>query len=64
MEDVRNVYDVIKTQHNLTFSLKNKQIEVLQNVMEGKNVLAVLPTGYGKSILYALPPLFQNQVRY
>ena len=40
-------------------TLKEKQYEVLKLlVVEEKDVLAVLPTGYGKSsIYYLLPPV-------
>ena len=38
-------------------SLKEKQYEVLKLlVVEKKDVLAVLPTGYGKSLIYQLLP--------
>ena len=30
-------------------SLKEKQIEVIVNLVKGNDVFAVLPTGYGKS---------------
>ena len=38
-------------------SLKEKQYEVLRElVVKNKDVLAVLPTGYGKSLIYQLLP--------
>ena len=41
-------------------TLKEKQYEVLKLlVVEEKDVLAVLPTGYGKSLIYyLLPPVW------
>src|SRR5699024_3370178 len=33
------------------------QAEIIQDVMEGKDVLGILPTGSGKSICYQLPSL-------
>jgi Werner syndrome ATP-dependent helicase len=37
--------------------LKDKQIEVIDNVMANRDVCCVLPTGYGKSLCYQLPAL-------
>ena len=40
-------------QHFSDIALKEKQYEVLKLlVVEEKDVLAVLPTGYGKSLIY------------
>ena len=42
-------------------SLKEKQYEVLRElVVKNKDVLAVLPTGYGKSLIYQLLPPILN----
>ncbi len=38
-------------------ALKDKQIEALDALAHGKDVLAVLPTGYGKSFVFQLPAL-------
>ncbi len=37
--------------------LRLDQVEVLKEVFQGKDALAVLPTGSGKSLIYALPAL-------
>ena len=37
-------------------SLKEKQIEVIVNLVKGNDVFAVLPTGYGKSSCYICLP--------
>ena len=44
--------------------LKDKQIEVLDNYMAGKDVIGLLPTGYGKSMCYLIPPLMSNKVMF
>ena len=42
--------------------LKDKQKEVIKNVIEGRHTVAILPTGYGKSMTYMLPPLILDEV--
>jgi ATP-dependent DNA helicase RecQ len=36
--------------------LKSEQKEIIQNVLERKDSMAVLPTCFGKSMCYVLPP--------
>ena len=38
--------------------LKSEQKEIIQNVLERKDSMAVLPTGFGKSMCYVLPSHF------
>ena len=38
-------------------NLKSKQEEVIASFLEGNNVFAVLPTGYGKSLCYTCLPV-------
>ena len=35
-------------------SLKNEQIQMIEAILEKRDVLAVLPTGYGKSLPYQM----------
>lgn len=37
--------------------LKPKQLEALSTFMSGKDTFVALPTGYGKSIIFAVLPL-------
>ena len=37
--------------------LKDYQEEIIDNLMDGKDVIGLLPTGYGKSITFQLPAL-------
>lgn len=41
---------------------KPGQKEIIKSILEGKNVLVVLPTGGGKSICYQIPSLLSNSV--
>jgi RecQ family ATP-dependent DNA helicase len=38
-------------------SLKDKQIEVINELINRNDVIGLLPTGYGKSMCYLIPPL-------
>ena len=40
----------------LGFDLKDKQMEAIVSILRGEDVLVVLPTGYGKSIIYGCLP--------
>ena len=44
-------------------NLKQKQRECIQKFVEGHDVFASLPTGYGKSLIYALLPDVFNTIR-
>ena len=55
MEDKINIP---REKQEITFPLKEKQMETLQHVYEGKDCISVLPTGYGKSIIYQTMPWF------
>lgn len=37
--------------------LKNKQLKVINELLLGNDVIGLLPTGYGKSMCYLIPPL-------
>ena len=40
----------------ISFALKDRQIEALESIYNGQDTVAVLPTGYGKSVIYQLLP--------
>ena len=42
----------------ITFRLKVKQMTCLYDLLFGRDVLAILPTGFGKSIIFHLLPDF------
>jgi len=41
--------------------LKDKQISVINEILSGNDVVGLLPTGYGKSLCYILPPLLTKK---
>lgn len=49
-----NTESILKESFGLE-ELRPKQSEVIDNVLDGKHTLAILPTGYGKSLCYQLP---------
>ena len=46
----------------LKFMLKKEQVDVLNRLVKRRHVLALLPTGYGKSLCFVLLPLIMNKV--
>ena len=43
--------------------MKPKQLEVITAVLNGQDVFAVLPTGFGKSLCFAALPFMFDQLR-
>ena len=43
--------------------LKDKQIKAISRFCSGNDVFVSLPTGYGKSLIYALLPLIFDKIR-
>lgn len=44
-------------------SLKEKQEEAVKSFLSNKDTFVALPTGYGKSIIYAVLPLVFDKIR-
>ena len=59
MEDVVN--DV--TQSLGVFTLKAGQLKVVMAFLEGRDVFVSLPTGYGKSLIYAILPAVFDKLK-
>jgi superfamily II DNA helicase RecQ len=51
-----NALSFAKQNTKISFDLKDKQIETLKHLYEGKDCVSILPTGYGKSIIFQLLP--------
>jgi ATP-dependent DNA helicase RecQ len=52
---------ILKKHWNID-NLKDKQIQVINNLLSGKDVVGLLPTGYGKSMCYLIPPLVTKKI--
>ena len=57
-------YDKIKQITGITFDLKPEQRTIIDLLLQKRNVMAILPTGYGKSVLFAALPLLLDQVTH
>jgi len=60
-EDVLRVYEE-SLKEDLFVSLKEEQLQLITAVCNRKNVLGVLPTGFGKSLVYYVAPLVMDKV--
>lgn len=43
-------------------SFKPYQYQIIDNILSIKDVVAIMPTGYGKSLCFQLPPLLTNEL--
>ncbi len=43
--------------------LKEKQREAIEAFLQGRDTFVVLPTGYGKSLIYAILPLVFDRLK-
>ena len=57
----RKLQDAISATNFLTIYFKPKQIQVFESILNLFDVIAVLPTGYGKCCLFQLLPGFLQQ---
>jgi len=53
--------DLLRSKFGLN-DFRRGQLDILSNVINGRDVLAVLPTGGGKSLCYQFPALFKNEL--
>lgn len=61
--DFSEALEFAKDSANINFDLKDKEIQTLKSLYDGNDTLAVLPTGFGKSIIFQLLPfLFQRKL--
>ena len=58
---ISNIQQLLKTHFGYD-SFRPNQLEIIQHVLSGKDTLAIMPTGGGKSLCYQLPALAQQGV--
>ena len=65
MTETREVQTAIeRAVHQLGYAnVKSEQLKVVAEIVEGRDVFAVLPTGYGKSLCFACLPLVFDQLQ-
>ena len=60
---LKRIHNVMNNANFPTFNLKAKQVSCLESLLLNQDVIAVFPTGYGKSfIFHALPNLFPQKM--
>ena len=59
-----DIYRKVQTRYEFQEVLKDEQIEGIYSLICGQNTLCVLPTGYGKSLIYSLLPLLWDEVMF
>ena len=52
----------ILAEHLYDFKFKDKQYDVVLSILNGRDTIGLLPTGYGKSLCYFVPPLLLDKV--
>jgi ATP-dependent DNA helicase RecQ len=62
---VNNNIDIKRILQDKQFhlQLKSEQKEIIQNVLERKDSMAMLPMGFGNRMCYVLPPLILDKVQ-
>src|SRR5207248_891545 len=59
MSDLAAAQNILRTTFGFE-SFRDGQEEVIDTVLSGRDVLAVMPTGSGKSLCYQLPALIRD----
>ena len=62
VEYVLSLFELVKTKYQLPESMKEKQVDAIVSILNGNNTMCVLPTGYGKSLVFTLLPLLLDEV--
>ena len=60
--DVPQLFDDVKQKYGFPFALKKEQEEIIAHICANKNVFVLLPTGFGKSVTFLIPPLIFDEV--
>ncbi|MEY3189220.1 MAG: hypothetical protein RIT41_1755, partial [Bacteroidota bacterium] len=58
---MENIQAILKQYWGYT-QFRPQQVEVIEAVLEGKDVLTLLPTGAGKSLCFQVPTIYQKGI--
>ena len=62
-EGVKLMYGNLKSRYlKLPDQLKEKQVDVLIKILNGESTFGILPTGFGKSLIYSITALLMDMV--
>ena len=62
-QEVAKSYGAVCTPDIFGFnSFKGKQLEIIKNLLDGKDSMVIMPTGGGKSMCYQLPALISDGI--
>ena len=53
---LRDAIEFARRKCKISFQLRDKQIECIENIVKKQDTIAILPTSYGKSLIYTLLP--------
>jgi superfamily II DNA helicase RecQ len=56
------LYEIVKSRYPINFVLRKEQEDVISHLLQREDVIAILPTGYGKTMTYTLTPLLLDEV--
>ena len=62
IEKVARAYGTVKNTFSLDFNLKKEQLQGLTALVNGRDGLFVLPTGFGKTLIFVILPLVLDEL--
>jgi superfamily II DNA helicase RecQ len=60
-KQILKAYSAVRKKYKFTYDLKPEQVDSIHHVVNQKHLLTKLPTGYGKTDTFVLPPLILNE---
>ena len=62
-KQLHEIYATIVDKYHLPPNLKDAQVHSILNIINKVRTFTILPTGYGKTLCFIVPPLILNEVR-